>query len=167
MNRKSKTIIGGVSVLALVAIIAVSVQNGAMRGLNGRDLTNIAPAAGEKTYTEHSFEDVPDTDVPYTIERHEELTDENVEESGDHGHSDDHGHDHGEFFDWDYAPPEPTECGVYEEWIANPVDVEAIKETGKVYRIIGLGDAVTEDHNPERINVYINQNDIVLDVKCG
>lgn len=149
MSNKSKKIIGGMSVLAFVALVALSMQNGSMKGLNGRDLTGIEPAAGEKVHSEKS-----DSDVPHTDEVHDAMPSERE-------------HDHGEFFDWDYTPPEPTKCGVYEHWIAKDVDEEAIKETGKIYRIIPVGGSMTMDHNPERINVYINTNGMVLDVKCG
>lgn len=167
MAKKNKKNIGfmgkflGVS--ALIVLIAVGVQSGSMKGLNGRNLVDIEPAAGEKIH-EH---EVLNDERNETYKGHADDEEHRYKKQGREVYDPDHGHAHIEY-DWGYdVPPEPTECGVYEHWVAHPVDEDAIKETGKVYRIIGLGDAVTEDFNPERINVYLNKDDLVLDVKCG
>ena len=166
MSDKNKKIIGSISVLALIAVIAVSIQSGGMRGLNGRNLVDIEPAAGEMMQSEDAqVSPAGQSDVNDNIEHITPF--EGGEPMVSEGYNPDHNHDHGEFFDWDYEPPEITQCGVYEHWIAKPLDEEAIKATEKVYRIIRLGDRITMDYNPERINVYLNQNDLVLDVKCG
>lgn len=35
------------------------------------------------------------------------------------------------------------------------------------HRIIGPGDAYTEDHVPSRLNIFTNENGVVIEVRCG
>lgn len=59
-----------------------------------------------------------------------------------------------------------TACD-FEEWVGFPIDEQALKAKKRPYRILRPGDAATMDFNPERINVEVNDNDIVLSVHCG
>ena len=58
-------------------------------------------------------------------------------------------------------------CGTYDHWVGHKVDKVKVKQIGKVFRILSPGSMVTMDHNPERINILINDHDIVLEVRCG
>ena len=58
-------------------------------------------------------------------------------------------------------------CGSYIDWIGHKADKKAIKKTGKTFRILPPGSMMTFDHNPERINIHVDQNGIIEDVKCG
>jgi ribulose-5-phosphate 4-epimerase/fuculose-1-phosphate aldolase len=64
-------------------------------------------------------------------------------------------------------PAEEMTCGSYPEWVGQKVDRAAIEATGKPFRVIKPDSMVTMDHNPDRINVVIDDNEIVLEVKCG
>ncbi len=71
----------------------------------------------------------------------------------------------------DDAPPpvmaEP-DCSAFEAWVGKPVDVEAVKATGRAYRILKPGDAMTMDFSPERINVETDEKgEMVVRVFCG
>ena len=59
-----------------------------------------------------------------------------------------------------------TACD-FEEWVGFPVDEDALKAANRPYRILRPGDAATMDYNAERINVEVNDNDIVLNIRCG
>lgn len=152
MSNKDKNIggwMGGAVVaVALVMLITVSVQNGSIKGLNGRDLMAIEPAGGEEVHH--------DKDRDHAYEHH----DHDVAERDPH-----YGHNHSD--DYVLDPEPPKDCGIYEHWVGKLVDRAAVEATGKVHRIIPLGSMITMDHNPERINVYLNKNMIVLDVRCG
>lgn len=58
-------------------------------------------------------------------------------------------------------------CGSFDQWVGQPVNEEQVKGMGRVYRIVGPQDAVTMDFNPERVNVIVDDNRIVLAVRCG
>ena len=55
----------------------------------------------------------------------------------------------------------------YEAWVGKAVDEAAVKETGRVYRIMKPDSMMTMDHNPERINVVHGDDGIVTRVWCG
>lgn len=55
----------------------------------------------------------------------------------------------------------------FEGWVGKPVDEAAVKETGRVYRILPPNSVMTMDHNPERINVEHDDNKLVTRVWCG
>lgn len=55
----------------------------------------------------------------------------------------------------------------FEAWVGKPVDEAAVKETGRVYRILKPDSMMTMDHNPERINVVHGDDGIVTRVWCG
>lgn len=54
----------------------------------------------------------------------------------------------------------------FEDWVGKALDEAAIKAEGRPHRILKPGDAVTMDHNPERINVE-HENGAVTRVWCG
>ncbi len=55
----------------------------------------------------------------------------------------------------------------FESWVGQPVDEAAVKETGRVYRILKPDSMMTMDHNPERINVVHDNDGKVTRVWCG
>jgi hypothetical protein len=55
----------------------------------------------------------------------------------------------------------------FEGWVGKPVDEAAVKETGRVYRILKPDSMMTMDHNPERINVVHGEDGKVTRVWCG
>jgi len=55
----------------------------------------------------------------------------------------------------------------FEAWVGKPVDEAAVKETGRVYRILKPDSMMTMDHSPERINVVHDNDGIVTRVWCG
>lgn len=59
-----------------------------------------------------------------------------------------------------------AECN-YNDWVGQPVDEEAVKATGRPYRILKPDSAATMDFNPERINVLVDDHDVVTAVRCG
>ena len=66
------------------------------------------------------------------------------------------------------APEALTKDGCdFGEWIGFPADEDAAKATGRPYRILKPGEAATMDFLPERINIDVNETDIVISVHCG
>lgn len=59
------------------------------------------------------------------------------------------------------------QCGDHSDWIGHEVDEDAVKYTGKNYRILPPGSMVTMDYIATRINVHVDENGIVIDVRCG
>lgn len=55
----------------------------------------------------------------------------------------------------------------FEAWVGQPVDEAAVKEMGRVYRILKPDSMMTMDHNPERINVVHDDDGKVTRVWCG
>jgi hypothetical protein len=64
-------------------------------------------------------------------------------------------------------PDRSKSCGDYSDWVGKPVDEEAVKSTNDFARIIKPGDAVTKDYNADRVNVDIDNNNMVTRVWCG
>lgn len=62
---------------------------------------------------------------------------------------------------------ESKSCGSHIEWIGQKVNNRALKKTGKTFRILSPDSMMTMDHNPERINVHVDDHGVVEDVKCG
>lgn len=72
--------------------------------------------------------------------------------------------------DKDYLPPPvmpAEESCTFDEWVGKPVDEDAVKATGRVYRILPPGAMATMDFSPARINVDTDENGIVIRVHCG
>ena len=59
------------------------------------------------------------------------------------------------------------QCGDHSDWIGHKLDEKAVKDTGKTYRILPPGSIVTMDYSAERINVHVDEDGIVQDVRCG
>lgn len=59
------------------------------------------------------------------------------------------------------------DCGHYIEWIGQKVSNSALKKTGKPFRILPPNSMMTMDHNPARINVHVDENGTIENVKCG
>lgn len=62
------------------------------------------------------------------------------------------------------TPEVPCEFG---QWVGSPVNEAAVKETGRVYRILPPGSMMTMDYNAARINVETDGQGIVTRVTCG
>ena len=70
------------------------------------------------------------------------------------------------------AQPGAAEEAAGEETIAAGLDqnsrfVQALKATGRPYRILPPDAMATMDYSADRINVHTDANGIVLDVRCG
>lgn len=68
------------------------------------------------------------------------------------------------------AAPEPTECGApkQQNLIGKTVDdLAAVSFESPVSRFINPGDAVTEDFNPNRMNIVFDENGKITRVYCG
>ncbi len=59
-----------------------------------------------------------------------------------------------------------AECN-FEDWVGKPVDEEAVKATGRKYRIMTPEQPATMDFNQERINVIHDDGGKVVRVFCG
>lgn len=59
-----------------------------------------------------------------------------------------------------------AECS-FNDWVGKEVDEDAVKAAGRPYRILGPNAAATMDFNPERINVIVDDKNIVTVVRCG
>lgn len=55
----------------------------------------------------------------------------------------------------------------FARWVGLPVDEQAIKETGRPYRVLPPGSVATMDYNPDRLNVHLGDGGIVIAVTCG
>jgi hypothetical protein len=44
------------------------------------------------------------------------------------------------------------------------IDADALPEPNRVYQ---LGDSVTMDHRPDRLNIITDENDMIVEVMCG
>lgn len=186
----------GFGALAVAGLVAAS-QGGMMNlhgqslVKNDTELSSIMPAAGEAvsegdrpTFTEgfvtpveeakdehgdhthehndgHAHDLIEQEDVNGDVDVDVETTLENEDKAHNH-----HGHEHDDSIEWVEEPVDTT-CGTYNEWVNKPVDEEAVKAVGREYRILKPNSAMTMDHKPERMNVYINDDGIVLSVMCG
>lgn len=63
--------------------------------------------------------------------------------------------------------PSNTSCDYPSGWVGKKIDRAAVKATGHVVRILHPNDPATMDFNPNRLNVIIDKDDIVTEVKCG
>lgn len=65
-------------------------------------------------------------------------------------------------------PPdlEPQPCD-FPQFIGQRVDEQALKATGRPYRILPPGASATMDFSPARINVEVDDADTVIRVSCG
>ena len=59
-----------------------------------------------------------------------------------------------------------AECS-FADWVGHAVNEDTVKATGRPYRILKPNAAATRDFSPERINVLIDDKDIVTAVRCG
>ncbi len=54
----------------------------------------------------------------------------------------------------------------FSEWVGKAADEGALKETGHPYRVLPPGSMYTADYDPERINLYTDDENIVREVNC-
>lgn len=59
-----------------------------------------------------------------------------------------------------------AECN-FNEWVGQSVNEDTVKATGRPYRILGPNAMATMDFSPQRINVMIDDANIVTAVRCG
>lgn len=59
-----------------------------------------------------------------------------------------------------------AECN-YNEWVGQSVNEDAVKATGRPYRILGPNSMATMDFSPQRINVMVDDKNLVTAVRCG
>ncbi len=59
-----------------------------------------------------------------------------------------------------------AECS-YSEWVGHAVDEGSVKATGRPYRILKPDSMATMDYSPDRINVIVDDHNVVTAVRCG
>ena len=75
-------------------------------------------------------------------------------------------------------PPSERQAGDGEQAVScpsQPYQVLLGQQVGEIdraslpapHRIYGPGDAVTMDYRPERLNIVVDEDDTVVEVKCG
>lgn len=182
--------IGGV-VLAVALVAAATINSGGIKNLHGEEilsfdfgsrLSAIEPAAGDedseapaiynsgRSVSKDGFGNPVAVDGEPGVSSggsvYEGWSDDVAEEEhDDHGH--DHGHHHHGEEEEEHVEVEKPTCGVGDEWVGFKVDREMVKARGKPFRIITPGSPVTMDFSPDRINVIIDENDMVVEVRCG
>lgn len=67
----------------------------------------------------------------------------------------------------EFGTVDEAACGDFNSWVGQPINEENVKGLGRPYRIVGPQDPVTMDFNPERVNIVIDDNRLVLAVRCG
>lgn len=162
------------AVLVVMGLIFVGLNNGTMKSMNGQqislfgespeELNRIEPTAGEVYVSGAS---------PSNGEDNEEAESEpydfgisGVAGSSSDGEGD--GVSHEEGFILAIPPVQQQEsCGDHSGWVGKKVDEQAVKATGQPYRILKPDSMVTEDFNAQRINVITNDENIVIEVRCG
>lgn len=66
------------------------------------------------------------------------------------------------------ATPELAEAACdFNEWVGKAVDEDAVKATGRPYRILAPNSMATQDFSPQRINVMVDDQKVVTAVRCG
>jgi hypothetical protein len=55
----------------------------------------------------------------------------------------------------------------FTHWIDQSSKKVPLKKLTRPYRIIPPGSAVTMDHIPDRVNIYVNSRGIITKVSCG
>ncbi|PJB69972.1 MAG: hypothetical protein CO093_09125 [Alphaproteobacteria bacterium CG_4_9_14_3_um_filter_47_13] len=55
----------------------------------------------------------------------------------------------------------------FKAWLEQPVDIHALKATGRPYQIFMSGANESMEGHPERMNVYIDDLGIVIRADCG
>lgn len=160
------------AVFVVMGLIFVGLNNGTMKGMNGQEislfaggeeaLSRIEPAAGDvyASGSSSSSEEGAGVSEPY------DFGDSGVSESPPYTGEEDDGISYEDSLLLE-DPVQQDSCGNYDSWVGKKVDERAVKATGKPYRILRPNTPVTEDYSPQRINVIVNDRDIVIEVKCG
>lgn len=161
------------AVMVVMGLLFVGLNNGTMKGMNGQEislfgndgsaLSQIEPAAGEVFVSGSSS----------SYKAGEEGAGSAPYDFGTPGVSEGYsGDDSGISYEENLmiAPvpvPQEESCGDHSEWVGKKVDERKIKRTGKPYRILKPNSMATQDYSAQRINVIINDKDIVIEVRCG
>ena len=64
--------------------------------------------------------------------------------------------------------PGPDACGAsgYQSFVGT--NIAAITLPAELnHRIIGPGDAYTQDYSPSRLNIFTDENGVIIEVRCG
>lgn len=62
---------------------------------------------------------------------------------------------------------DPDACHPPTMFIGQSIHVLDNKRINKPVRIVRPGDAMTMDHNPQRLNFILDQNEIIRNIMCG
>lgn len=67
------------------------------------------------------------------------------------------------------VPSDVQTCGAarLSGWIGQPASALDDQYLPQTVRLVRPDDAVTEDHNPGRLNVYLDGSDHILRFRCG
>ena len=70
------------------------------------------------------------------------------------------------------TPPPPSDrgsCGaaMFQSMVGQPEGEIHEPSLPTPYRIIGPDDMITQDHRPDRLNIYLDGDDRVKSVRCG
>jgi hypothetical protein len=135
------------------------------------------PAAMQETVVDEGAITPETADVSEGEEDIHELAPEARDEAGEGERIGNSGPPEG--FGSDGLPPAPNpeafnedakvdmSCGDHTSWVGSPVDEGTVKEIGQPYRIVRPGMPMTMDYRADRINVEIDDADMVVRVWCG
>jgi hypothetical protein len=67
------------------------------------------------------------------------------------------------------APEAPDMCGASarDYLLGQPIREIHLGSLGEHVRVIRPGDAVTMDYRPDRLNIELSEEDVILRVRCG
>lgn len=65
--------------------------------------------------------------------------------------------------------PEPRTCAAeaYQVLVGQPIGGVHTDSLPEPHRVYGLGDPVTMDYRPNRLNIVVGEDGAILEVKCG
>lgn len=65
--------------------------------------------------------------------------------------------------------PEPQPCAAeaYQVLVGQPVGGVHTDSLPRPHRVYGLGDPVTMDYRPDRLNIVVGEDGVITEVKCG
>ena len=65
--------------------------------------------------------------------------------------------------------PEPQLCAAeaYQVLVGQPIGGVHTDSLPEPHRVYGLGDPVTLDYRPNRLNIVVGEDGAILEVKCG
>lgn len=157
----------GVGALLLGGALVVKEKREAMAASGIEMIASQSPAAGDSTVPPRAFGNQP---IPGSATAVEGVPGAVEGSPGQEGISVEEAERLGVPLEDNVEPPVMAEpdCSAFEEWVGKPVDEAAVKATGRPFRILKPGMAVTMDFSPDRINVETDEKgEIVVRVYCG